>query len=286
MAVGAAAGAAASGGVYVPYGSIKQNVVTSLHSNVLPSGDSCFFFADRERVCRLDSHLQTVWQYSLPSRTAARSFLTSNDSTLFMISLGYGLLNGQKRKKMGRPFIATFDKRSGECRSMNMLTIKKDIVEDAVLTPDGVFLLFDDGMAYKKNLTDSIVDVTPWDAKANGSLSELVTIPVYAWGNLDSMFELIATDGYYYPVFTSDGSIFMVDHHLHICNHYSCSSLYIPITSVGDRLCVTALTGQPDMWLISVDGIPEIHITAPCRRVGLAGGFFFLHDENRLMYID
>ena len=164
-------------------------------------------------VC-LDKSMNIVWSHQFPSKTSAFSRLVYNDSTLYMFNLGYGLKNGQQRTKMGRPFIAAFDKRTGACQFMNMLSLKKDMVEDAVLNPDGAFMLFDDGLAYKHELDDSTVTVSPWDVKKHGQLSAIITQPVYTYYNLKSMFDVIATDGTFFPVITEKGDIFMVDRNL------------------------------------------------------------------------
>jgi hypothetical protein len=87
-----------------------------------------------------------------------------------MFNLGFGMQDGVRRKKMGRPFIASFDKRTGACRFMNMLSMKKDMVEDAMLTPDGAFMLFDDALAYKRELNDSAVTISPWQVQISSSI--------------------------------------------------------------------------------------------------------------------
>jgi outer membrane protein assembly factor BamB len=72
MAGGAIAGAMASGYAYFPVGVIGPNVINRLHSNVLRD-DSLYYFADRQHVACLDSMMNTVWSYELPSKTSAFS---------------------------------------------------------------------------------------------------------------------------------------------------------------------------------------------------------------------
>ena len=107
--------------------------------------------------------MNQVWNYDFPSKTSAFSSLACNDSTLYMFNFGFGLRDGRQRTKMGRPFIAAFDKKTGACQFMNLLSLKKDMVEDAVLNPDGAFMLFDDGLAYKRDLNDSTVTISSWE---------------------------------------------------------------------------------------------------------------------------
>ena len=285
MAGAAVAGTIATGVAAYPVGAVSLNVINQLHSNVLQD-DSLYYFADRQHVACLDSTMKPVWKYELPSKTSAFSQLVSNDSTLYMFNLGYGLRNGQQRTKMGRPFIAAFDKHTGTCRFMNMLSLKKDMVEDAVLNPDGAFMLFDDGLAYKKELDDSTVTISPWDVKEYSRLREIVTYPVYAYYKLKSMFDVIASDGIYFPVITESGDIFMVDRELRISERYPAYSLYWPICKVGDRMCVYSPSARKqDIWLVSLQGIPEVQLTIPVRGVGIADGKLYLSNESRLYYL-
>ena len=285
MTAGAVAGAMATGYAAYPVGAVSPNIINQLHSNVVLD-DSHYFFADREQVVCLDESMKPIWNYEFPSKTATFSRLVCNDSTLFMFNLGFGLKNGQMRKKMGRPFIAAFDKRTGECQVMNMLSMKKDMVEDVVLNPDGAFMLFDDGLAYKHELDDSVVTVSPWDVKEYGSLIAIVTRPVYSYYRLKNMFDVIASNGFYFPVITENGDIYLVDRELRISQKFPAKSLYWPLCQVGDYMCVySPESSQQDIWLVSLQGIPEIKFTIPIRGAGIAGGKLYLGNDERLYYL-
>ena len=290
MVGGAVAGAMISGSTYVPYyynpsGMTDSNVINHLYSNVLRD-DSLYYFADRQHVVCLDSMMNTVWSYDLPSKTSAFSQIVCDDSTLYMFNLGFGMQDGVRRKKMGRPFIASFDKRTGACRFMNMLSMKKDMVEDAMLTPDGAFMLFDDALAYKRELADSVVTISPWNVEQHGKLSGIITQPVYADFKYHGMFELIASDGIYFPVITEKGDILMVDKELRTADHYPASSLYWPLCMVGDRMCISSYAGgSQNVWLVTLQGVPELKLTIPVHRAGIAGNKLYLHNERALYSI-
>lgn len=281
----AVAGAMATGYAAYPIGYVSQNVINQLHSNVVQD-EQHYYFADRERVACLDRGMNTVWSYEFPSRTSAFSRLVENDSTLYMFNLGFGLKDGRQLTKMGRPFIAAFDKRTGDCHYMNMLSLKKDMVEDAMLSPEGAFMLFDDGLAYKRELNDSSVTISPWNVNEHGRLRSIVTQPVYAHYRLKNMFEVIASDGFHFPVITEKGDIFLVDKELRISTSFPAHSLYWPLCMVGDKMCVYSVSGnEQDVWLVSLQGIPEIKLTIPIRGVGIAGGKLFLSNDERLYYL-
>ena len=282
MTGAAVAGTLATGTAVYPVGTVGPNVINQLHSNVVLD-DSLYFFADRERVACLNPSMKTVWSYEFPSKTSAFSRLVCNDSTLYMFNLGFGMKNGRQLTKMGRPFIAAFDKRTGACHFMNMLSLKKDIVEDVVLSPDGAFMLFDDGLAYKHELDDSTVTVSPWDVKKHRLLRSIITQPVYTYFNMKNMFDVIASDGTFFPVMTERGDIFMVDKELRISDSYPSHSLYWPLCVVGDRMCIYSPNSlSQDVWLVSPQGVPEIQMTVPIRGIGVAGGKLFLLNDDYL----
>ena len=55
---------------------------------------------------------------------------------------------------------------------------------------------------------------------------------------------------------------------------------------VGDKICVySASTSEQDIWLVSLQGIPEMKLTIPIRGVGIAGGKLFLSNDERLYYL-
>ena len=169
---------------------------------------------------------------------------------------------------------------------MNMLSLKKDMVEDAMLSPEGAFMLFDDGLAYKRELNDSSVTISPWNVNEHGRLRSIVTQPVYAHYRLKNMFEVIASDGFHFPVITEKGDIFLVDKELRISTSFPAHSLYWPLCMVGDKMCVYSVSGrEQDVWLVSLQGIPEIKLTIPIRGVGIAGGKLFLSNDERLYYL-
>lgn len=285
MAAGAAVGAMATGYAVYPVGAVGSNVINQLHSNVVQD-DSLYFFADREQLVCLDKSMKPVWSYEFPSKTSAFSQLVCNDSTLYMFNLGFGRKNGIQRTKMGRPFIAAFNKQTGTCKFMNMLSLKKDMVEDAVLNPDGAFMLFDDGLTYKRELNDSTVIISPWDIKEYGKLRAIITQPVYSYYKQKNMFDVIATDGIYFPVITDRGDIFMVDRELRISERFPANTLYWPICTVGDKMCVySASSNSQDIWLVSLQGLPEMQLTIPIRGIGIAGGKLFLRNDERLYYL-
>ena len=161
-------------GYYVP---ADNNTITGLTSNILPQ-DSVYYWADREQISCVDTALNVVWQKEFPDVKASRSMLFMQDGKLFMLNYGYGLREGRSRKKYGRPFIACYDPQNGEELFFNQLSVKKDMIENALHTDNALYMLFDDGMAYQE-LADSVVNIVPWDTKRHGKLEEILPSTLY-----------------------------------------------------------------------------------------------------------
>lgn len=285
VALGGAVAASAISSYYYMPGYIGQNVITELRSNIWQK-DSLYYFADREHVVCLDSTMTARWSYDLPSKTAARSFLVSQDSTLYMLSMGYGLRSSGVPKKMGRPFIAAWNMNTGENRFMNLLTVKKDMMSDAFITPECAYMLFDKGLAYKRNLNDSTVEITPWDVEKYGKLYSLVKNEIYTSHEMNSMFMPISFDGANCPVMTSKGDVHVVNEHLDIRTTYPAASIYYPMARWNDHVFIYHSYPQSELWMIQQEGFPEMKITTTVRSLGVMDHTMIIQGDYQLMFVD
>ena len=283
VALGGAVAAGAISGTYFMPGYIGQNVITGLHSNICLT-DTVLYFSDRDHVVCLDSTLNERWSYELPSKTAARSILLNNDSTLYMMSLGYGYRSSGVPKKMGRPFIAAFDMNTGQNRFLNLLSVKKDMILDAFVTPQCAYMMFDDGLAYKPNLNDSTVEITPWNVQQYGRLYNLVKYDLYTSHQMNSMFMPISFDGANCPVMTERGDVHVVNEHLDIRTTYPAATIYRPIGRYADHVFIYR-SRPSEMWMIQQEGFPEMKITTTVRTFGVANGVLIIQGDNQIMFV-
>ena len=281
--VGAFAGAAVGGGYYYTpvYG---NNIINGLHSNIWQV-DSSFFFADRQKVARLDSLLRPQWETELPPKTATRSLLVSDDSLLYMFSFGMGY-SGLAPKKMGRPFIAAFDIKTGEQKFINMLSMKKDIVYDALITPKCTYMMFDDGLAYKSDLCDSTVTIVPWDEAQYGKLRRITQDTIYIYYPLRQNFQPYAFDGQNCPVMTDRGDIYIVNEKLDIWQRFSNDQLYSTLHSMGDRRLIYHRYPIPRLVLIQELGMPEVSYYAEFDHLSITDRQLYMLVGQRLFFID
>lgn len=280
---GAAVGGAISGGAYAySYVPMSNNVISGLVSNVCIR-DSCYYMADRRNLVCLDRNLQPVWQYELPDKKASQSVLFLRGDNLYMLNYGFGLKNGGRKSKTGRPFIASFHCKSGQPLFFNQLSLRKDIVEDALITQEAAYMLFDDGLSYQE-LTDSVVNVTPWDTERNGKLLALLSDTLYVQHPDKQNFMPLAFDGVNCPVYTDLGKVFVVDKELNIREEHTADLIYTPQIKLKDYLCIA---NDNDFWIIHKLGMPVAHILVSVQDMKAVGNkLLILTTENQLLYMD
>ncbi len=288
MAAGAVAGAAAFGGggyYYMPvYG---PNVINGLSSNILQM-DSCYFIADRNELRCFDKDMQQKWTYSYPTEKSSASFLYGENNTVYMLNFGYGLRNGNNKVKHSKPFIASFNALTGEPFFFNTLKMKKDIVEDAFIAPWESFILFDDGMAYQRDINDSIIHITPWDTKEHGELVACLHNTAYAYNDSTHCFDPISYDGHDCPVFTSKGNVMLIDKDLNITKNYDASVLYGIRFTKDDYACIRkrVTKGLFRYWIIQESGLPIVELTSIFNDMELLDKDVFLVEGNNLYYFE
>ena len=283
---GALAGAAVSRGAGYYCAPVYGNqVITGLHSNIWQT-DGSIFFSDREHVVRLDSLLQPEWELELPRKTATRSLLVSDDSLLYQFSFGVGYRGGSVPVKMGRPFIAAFSKETGEQQFINLLSMKKTMVNDAVITPRCTYMMFDDAMAYKSDLCDSTVSIVPWDEQQYGKLRQIMQDTVYIYYPLQQTFLPYAFDGQNCPVMTDRGDVYIVNERLDIWQRFANEQLFFPLKSKGDRRLIYHSYPQPELVLIQELGMPEARYFAEFSHLSITDKHLYMIVGNRLFFLD
>lgn len=282
VAAGAVGGMASGGAYYYSYIPVANNTITGLTSDIL-STDSLYYWADRESISCLDTTFNVVWKKEFKGIKASYSKLFIQDGKLFMLNYGYGLREGMNPKKYGRPFIACYDPNNGNELFFNQLSLKKDMIEDALRTDDALYMLFDDGMAYQE-LTDSVVNIVPWDTKQYGKLKGILSRTLYVANSDTTAFKQLTFDGEHCLVYTDQGVIYEVNKDLNIRNTYQPESIYIPNFQLKDYLCIG---NGYDFWFIHEMGMPIAHLETDFKKGRVIGNkLLLLTEKNQFLFID
>lgn len=286
IAVGVTGAAISRGSTFYTPVMYGPNVVNGLSSNIYQQ-NSCFFIADRNSLRCFNADMQLKWQFPYPTGKASSSILFGSDNTVNMLNFGYGLRNGRQKVKHSRPFIASLNAQTGEPIFFNPLKMKKDIVEDAFVTPWDACFLFNDGVAYQPDINDSIVNITGWDTKTHGDIIRAVRDTVYVFNDKTLYFNPVAFDGTHFPILTEKSGMIVIDKDTNITDQYDETQLYTVRFRKDEFTCVRSLFHENqyhDYWLIKEYGIPLVHFDIPVSDIDMVDNDVYIFFDDNIAY--
>lgn len=214
------------GGVAVlPYG---PNVVVEMVSNVVQE-DSLYYVANHETLLCLDKDLKMKWGYPIPETAGYNSALFTLGDSLYMINMGSAYRDNLRgysaayadmnlKVKMGKPFVAGFNKKNGQNQCFDILSEKKEIIEDMLIEEDHnrALILFED-RAYRYTFGDETVKkMYQWDTEANGVLMGVMKRPFFVMNEDSISFQKCGQSDSTQFVFTDKEMFYEVDEHFNI----------------------------------------------------------------------
>jgi outer membrane protein assembly factor BamB len=121
--------------------SIGLSVLRDVKSNLIIDSLN-IYCASREKLFKLNQQDGSEqWSFALPVQETAKSRIFIEDSTLFMVNFGYAFM-GYRQVVQGTPFIAAFNKKTGENKYFNIINVKKDPVQSLWTRNDTLILAF------------------------------------------------------------------------------------------------------------------------------------------------
>lgn len=266
-------------------GNYGPNTFNGLSSNILKH-NSHYYIADRDSLRCFSDDMQPVWQYAYPTKKASASYLISENDNIYMLNYGYGLSNGVEKRKNSRPFIASVNQQTGEQTMFCAMKMKKDIIEDSERTEDGLLYMFDDGMAYQKNINDTTIEIIPWENKKYGKLKEFVRDTLYAVYEETGGFTPIVHEEGFFNVQTNKGYILKMDSKMNIITAYPEKDIYRQCFKQGKHIGIYRPSRKIgyDVWIVREQGFPEMHITQKVGAIGCTNDYVYIIDENTIRY--
>jgi hypothetical protein len=167
--------------------------------------------------------------------------------------------------------------------------MKKDNIEQACITPQGAFLMFDDGLAYQ-NLNDSVVNIKPWNEKAYGKLVAMPNDTLYAFRKNDEVLTPLHYDLDRCFVITDKDKLLAIGRDLEIKDDYQADNVYWPIIRWENNVLAGFYPeeeGQrPDYWIVHESGLPKAHLTVDPERVRLQKGMLYIMTGTQVLRWD
>jgi hypothetical protein len=114
-------------------------LVRDFVSNTLVDSAFCYL-ASQEQLVKLDKNSgEIIWKYPFKKNLATKSSIFMDDNFIYMINYGYALKYDTKLY-YGKPFIAAFDKQSGDQKYFSLF--KNGVFVDYKIIDNEVYLLF------------------------------------------------------------------------------------------------------------------------------------------------
>ena len=289
FAAGLAFGAVGMVAGYYPYyiPGIDGNAITATSSSVLYDKGRCFV-SDRDSIYCLSTTGKAMLSRALPKREAGNAALKVQGDTLIMLNYAFGLQGGHKMKAVGRPFVAAFNKATGEQLYLRYLTEdSKAMVEGSHIGASSAFLMVADRMAYKP-FADSTMTVRPWNTKAYGELGWLPSDTVYTFRQNDEDLTPLFSNDSVCVVQTSKGLLKVVDRQLNIIDDYQAGNLYFKFIPCGSCLVVyNKIVGKDsDYWIIRRDGTGVAHIDVPVNKMLSRDNTLYILSSDKIFTVD
>jgi len=251
-------------------------------NGVLPSvkidADECVV-NDTKKIYCFDKNLNLNWSADHP-KACINTIIVGKDS-VYLINYGYingGLLFPQN--KLTRPYIASFNRKSGEQLSFDYLSENKDALQAFRLHRDAhsLFAKLDGHMVYQK-MDGSATVVKKWDESVYGKFNDISPVEVTYWYDRQAnIFHPIELGADKCLVTAENGDTYILDTKLDIVDSHKDADSYFKMFGKGDVICVGRnCPDGDDFWLIDKTGKALRHFPDGTKNVLLAG--------NRVMYI-
>jgi outer membrane protein assembly factor BamB len=118
---------------------VDAKVWSDMTSNILYGNNHIFFSAKSQFVCIEIETGMEVWRVTLPEKETAHTFIHFDGDHIILTNTG-SCLNEGKEIKYGKPYIAKYEKFTGEQTFFSLLDVKSPI-KDVFISENGYYLI-------------------------------------------------------------------------------------------------------------------------------------------------
>ncbi len=204
--------------------STGHDLVRDIVSNVLVDS-SDIYFASKEKIARLDYNGNIKWTHTLPKDLVSKSVILLKDSLIYMINKGYAYM-GYRQLDFGMPFIAAFNKNTGEQVFLTIVKDKKNLVNGIKINNDTAILVFNNRISEYSMINGSAIYEKSFNTDVLGELMYFINEQIYI--KTDSAFKcLVTSDPTNKYLCTKGKKILVIDNDLNISDQIDFCDLYI-----------------------------------------------------------
>ncbi len=125
---------------------VDPKVWSDMTSNILIENNLLFFSAKDQFVCVDTETGSKLWSIFLPEKETAKAFIHFDGDNIVLVNTG-SCKNEGKIIKYGKPYIAKYEKSTGNQAFFNELNVKSPI-NDIQITENGYFLISDETFSH------------------------------------------------------------------------------------------------------------------------------------------
>jgi len=246
--------------------STGHNLVRDIVSNVLVDSLNVYL-ASKEQLAKIDKHTgEVIWNHPFPKDLPSKSSIFMNDSLVFMINKGYAFM-GYRQLNFGTPFIAAFNKDTGEQKYLSLINAKDDPILGFHVLDKEMYLVFKNRIAKYSQETGNLIMEMSFPKEEFGELKYFVGNQVFKTNENGDLSSLIQSDTTKVFVYTNKNKIVSVDNQLNVGKIIDFEDLNIYYLRTKDHkfFAKGKLT-----WIIDNEGqkVAEIEATSKAFLIG------------------
>ena len=204
--------------------STGHDLVSNINSDI--ASDSLnHYFASKEYLVALNHNGNLVWKTKLPTGTSSSTLFYTKD-TIYMINMGEAKYNG-RTSDYGKPYLAAYDKKTGNQLFMNIKNEDKNPIVEYVLTKDSLEIYYRKGAAKYSLITGYSTNEISFDEKKTGYLKYSAgrsSIYMKSDSTYMNLFKLNPKSMYFV---TTKNNIIQVNENLEITKTLELDNLYL-----------------------------------------------------------
>ncbi|HEY5687800.1 MAG TPA: PQQ-binding-like beta-propeller repeat protein [Yeosuana sp.] len=195
--------------------STGHNLVRDIVSNVLVDSLN-LYLSSKDQLVKINKDTgEVIWNHPFQSDLQSKSSIFMNDSLVFMINKGYAYM-GNRQLNFGTPFIAAFNKDTGEQKYLSLINVKDDPILGFHILDKEIYLVFKNRLAKYSQETGDLVKEMSFSEQEYGALKYFVGNQVFGTNENGDLRNLIQSDTTKVFVFTNNNKIVAVDNQLNI----------------------------------------------------------------------
>jgi hypothetical protein len=254
-----------------------RGYISDLVSNILVDSSS-IFLASKTQITRLAHSGKVEWTQPLPRDSTSKSSIFIKDSLLYMINKGYGI-SGYKQKLDGRPFLATFDLKTGKQHFLTVIEDKKQQINGFKVNKDTVLLAFKNKISKYSLIDGSLIAEKTFALDSLGELKDFIGGLVYikAGATYKSLESVDSTKNY---LWTGADKILTLNKKLEVSNDIDAKQIYICYLKTKDYRFIAK--ENETIVLDKADKIvAELQVSASAKLIGSK-----LYDMQKQNFIE